>query len=257
MVPKIIHYIWFGNGEKSQQIKEALSSWKKILIPSGYKIVEWNEENWDINYNDFTRQNYDAGKYAYVSDVARLDILNQYGGIYLDADTVIKKDLDDLLDCHAFFGMMYNNVLSAGIIATEKDNVFIKSFLESYNSYNREMLLNETLPATNNELLTMDALNYYPDFKLVNKKQVLSDNTVIYPKEYFTYPTFFSENDYADQLFEKSWANDDYSQTHYILKGLSKKLLGRVIFGKISSYRGAKRYSQLNTYERGLRKNGN
>ena len=119
------------------------------------------------------------------------------------------------------------------------------------------MLIKEVLPATNNELLTMFALNYYPDFKLTNKKQALSDNTIIYPKEYFTYPTLFSKNDYADQLFAKSWSNDNYSNTHYILKSISRRMLGKILFGKISSYRGAKRYSQLNKYESDLRKNEN
>lgn len=257
MIPKTIHYIWFGKNEKSTQIKDALRTWDKILIPAGYKIIEWNEDNWDVNYNNFTKQNYDAGKYAYVSDVARLDILNRYGGIYLDADTIVKKNFDPLLNCHAFLGMMYKNALSAGIIATESNNDFFKLFLDSYSSYDRQMLIKEVLPATNNELLTMFALNYYPDFKLTNKKQALSDNTIIYPKEYFTYPTLFSKNDYADQLFAKSWSNDNYSNTHYILKSISRRMLGKILFGKISSYRGAKRYSQLNKYESDLRKNEN
>lgn len=78
MIPKIIHYCWFGKGEKSTQVKKCIESWNRILID--YQIIEWNEENFDVGVNAYTKQAYENKKYAFVSDVARLYALLNYGG---------------------------------------------------------------------------------------------------------------------------------------------------------------------------------
>ena len=83
-IPKTIHYCWFGKGEKPKIVKKCIESWKSNL--NNYEIIEWNEENFDINSNVFIRQAYDNGKYAFVSDYVRVYALYNYGGIYLDTD---------------------------------------------------------------------------------------------------------------------------------------------------------------------------
>ena len=82
MIPKKIHYIWFGKGEKNERVKTCIESWKKYM--PDYEIIEWNEDNFDINYNDFTKKAYANKKWAFVSDVARLWVLYNEGGIYID-----------------------------------------------------------------------------------------------------------------------------------------------------------------------------
>lgn len=77
MIPKIIHYVWLGHGEKSDKIKACIESWKKYM--PDYEIKEWNEGNFDINYNDFTRESYTKGMYAFTSDVIRLFALYTEG----------------------------------------------------------------------------------------------------------------------------------------------------------------------------------
>lgn len=104
-IPKIINYCWFGKGEMSSKLKECIVSWQRFC--PDYEIKLWNEENFDINKYEYTKQAYSAGKYSFVTDLARLDILYKYGGIYLDTDVKIIKKFDDLL---------YQN----GFIATEK-----------------------------------------------------------------------------------------------------------------------------------------
>lgn len=100
VIPKTIHYCWFGRTKKNELHKRCIESWKKYC--PDYEIVEWNEDNYDLKKNLYMRQAYDAGKWAYVSDYARLDILYHYGGIYLDTDVELLHSLDDLLGVEAF-----------------------------------------------------------------------------------------------------------------------------------------------------------
>lgn len=81
MIPKTIHYCWFGRNPKSELIEKCIASWRKFCLD--WEIVEWNEDNWDIDSYQYTREAYDAGKWAFVSDVARLDVLCKLGGGYI------------------------------------------------------------------------------------------------------------------------------------------------------------------------------
>lgn len=94
-IPKVIHYCWFGKNKKSKLIIKCIKSWKRICPE--YKIIEWNESNYNIDCNDYVREAYKSQKWAYVADYARFDILNQYGGVYLDTDVELIRSLDPLL----------------------------------------------------------------------------------------------------------------------------------------------------------------
>ncbi len=102
MIPKIIHYCWVGKNPKPQSVLYCIESWKKFC--PDYEIREWNETNYDFSKNLYMKQAYDAGKWGFVPDYARLDIIYQYGGIYLDKDVEIVKSFDELLDQTAFMG---------------------------------------------------------------------------------------------------------------------------------------------------------
>lgn len=102
MIPKIIHYVWLGGGEKSEKIKQCMESWKRHM--PDWEIKEWNESNFDINYNDFTHQSYEKKQYAFTSDVIRLFALFTEGGIYLDTDVMVYKPLDEFLNEKGFTG---------------------------------------------------------------------------------------------------------------------------------------------------------
>lgn len=107
MIPKIIHYVWLGHGEKSQKMKDCIESWKKYC--PDYEIIEWNEENFDISYNRFTKTSYDLKQYAFTSDVIRLYALYTMGGIYLDTDVLMYKPIDEFLHDPAFTGFEDTN----------------------------------------------------------------------------------------------------------------------------------------------------
>jgi mannosyltransferase OCH1-like enzyme len=133
MIPKVIHYCWFGQGELSNLEKKCLVSWKKYC--PDYKIKLWNEENFDVEFCEFTKEAYKAGKYAFVSDVARLYALEKYGGIYLDTDMfLIKAFPRNIIDSKVFFGKENSNLINAAVVGSEAENILIRDLLLHYKS---------------------------------------------------------------------------------------------------------------------------
>ena len=102
-IPKIIHYCWFGGKEKPDNVQKCIESWKKYLPE--YKLIEWNEQNFEVNNLRYTKEAYHAGKYAFVSDVARIEALYKYGGIYMDTDVEVLRTFNSLLDAKCILGM--------------------------------------------------------------------------------------------------------------------------------------------------------
>ena len=102
MIPKTIHYCWFGRGEKPKLALKCMESWKRVC--PDFRIVEWNEDNFDISRHPYLQWCYAQKKWAFLSDFARLLILAEQGGIYLDTDVEVIRPLDDLLRYDAFFG---------------------------------------------------------------------------------------------------------------------------------------------------------
>ena len=112
-IPKIIHYCWFGKGEMSELNKKCIRSWQKYC--PDYQIVQWNEDNYNLNKSKFMAEAYNRGKWAFVADPARVDIMYEHGGIYLDTDVEIVKNLDDLLYQEAFAGVDRSLRISLGL----------------------------------------------------------------------------------------------------------------------------------------------
>lgn len=111
MVPKVIHYCWFGRNEKPRLVRRCIESWHKVM--PDYKIVEWNEDNFNVFVNSYTTYCYDRAAWAHLSDYARLAIVYQHGGIYLDTDVEAVRPFDDLLET-AFIGFEENSYVNSG-----------------------------------------------------------------------------------------------------------------------------------------------
>ena len=101
-IPKIIHYCWVGGKPKPQSVLYCIESWKRCC--PDYEIREWNESNYDFTKNEYMRQAYEAKKWGFVPDYARLDIIYEYGGIYLDTDVEMLRSPDELLGQDGFMG---------------------------------------------------------------------------------------------------------------------------------------------------------
>lgn len=139
MITKKIHYCWFGTSEIPNYAKKCIDSWKKHL--PDYEIIEWNESNYNVRKIQYTTEAYDAKKYAFVSDYARFDILNTYGGIYFDTDVELLKDISSIIQQGNWCALEAAGLINPGLgIAAEQGNGIIKEILESYknSSFSKE-----------------------------------------------------------------------------------------------------------------------
>jgi len=113
MIPKKIHYCWFGRGEKPRLAKKCIASWRKFC--PDYEIIEWNEDNFNLDYNGYTRYCYDNKKWAFLSDFARLVVVAEHGGIYFDTDVQLLRDPEELLRHEAFYGFENDSNIATGL----------------------------------------------------------------------------------------------------------------------------------------------
>lgn len=130
LIPKVIHYCWFGRGNQNDLIKRCIESWKKVLPE--YEVVLWNEDNFPYEEYPFAQQALKDGKWAFVSDVARLHALYYNGGIYMDTDVEMIKPLDKFLE-HGFFSSFESKRhLLTGLMGAKKGNLYVKLLLDWY-----------------------------------------------------------------------------------------------------------------------------
>ena len=131
MIPKIIHYCWFGRGEKSALAQKCIASWQKYC--PDFEIREWNEENCDYLSIPFMAEAYQAKKYAFVSDVMRLIVLEQYGGVYFDTDVEVVKDISPLLENEGFIGFENDYFVNSGqVLGVAAHHPVIRAMIEEY-----------------------------------------------------------------------------------------------------------------------------
>lgn len=220
-IPKKIHYCWFGRGEKSDLIKKCIKSWEKL---DGYEIIEWNEDNFNIKCHKFVEEAYENKKYAFVSDFVRLQVLNEHGGIYLDTDVEIKKDISEFLHHKFFIGFMYDCLLGTAFIGSQSNHPILENLLKEYD----DMKLEDN---PNNNFITKYFLDNYEEFRLNNKKQQLRDGIMIYPKEYFERPTFNKNMGYSEHHYTATWKDNKNSSK---IKNIIKLLIGNIIYKKIT-----------------------
>lgn len=172
MIPKIIHYCWFGGKTKPQEVENYINTWKKIC--PDYVIKEWNEQNFNINYNQYVSQAYNAKKYAFVSDVCRMYALYYEGGIYLDTDVEVINKFDSYLDNKSFLcEEQRGRLIGTATIGAEPNMRWIKDFLTLYNniSFIQNNGKYDILPNTSR--LT----NFMKEYK--------GEKPTIYPIDYF------------------------------------------------------------------------
>lgn len=232
MIPKKIHYCWFGNGPKGKKELKCIESWKKFCPE--YEIIEWNESNVDLDMMPFVREAYDAKKYAFVSDVVRLWAIYNNGGIYFDTDVEIIKSFNDLLSYSGFSGFETPEYVASGLcIASEKNNQIIKEMFDHYKHLhfiNNDGSLNYiNCPRINTEILINHGLKRNGQFQII-------DNFAIFPIDYFnpyddhTGKLNITQNTYSIHWYSKSWLD----KKSIIRSKLSKPLhrLQKVFRGK-------------------------
>lgn len=226
-IPKIIHYCWFGGNEKPKKMQECIKSWHKYL--DDYEFIEWNENNFNINCNDYVRQAYEEKKFAYVSDYARITALYKYGGIYMDTDVEVFKSFNDLLGNKCILGFEQEEYIATSFMASISGHELIKEFINRYENisfYNKDKSIDLT---TNVQKLTEILVSR--GLKRDGNYQEIGDIS-IYPQEYF------SPYDYGNCIRENT--ENTYCEHHFLVTWLPwsvkvKKIIKRVVvvlFGK-------------------------
>lgn len=227
MIPKIIHYCWFGDKPMPKEQKNYIKGWKKLM--PDYQFICWNEENIDVNRLPFIREAYSMRKMAFVADYTRLNVLYIMGGIYLDTDVKVIKRFDDYLH-HGFFSSVeyhpkkdiincideYGNRITekesigisihSAIIASEPNHPFVKDCLSYYETshFYSDMNKNKTIPT----VLACNAEKY--GFKYLDKNQLLESNIFIYSSDIFAEYRTCTKNSVAIHFCEGSWVEQSF-----------------------------------------------
>ena len=240
MIPKVIHYCWFGNKKKSKLIRDCILSWKYYL--PDYEIIEWNERNSDLSI-PFVKEAYKLKKWAFVADYIRFKVLYENGGIYLDTDVMVLKTFDHLLSNESFFGAEDEEFINGAIIGSIKRNEFIKECISFYGQIdirNKIDFGQITIPRIITEIYRKK-FNYFLPFN----KKLEKGGVVVYPFSFF-YPLSFNnkgdKKQYRDylqphsvtvHLWSESWV--EYDEFQCIKKGsyfIGIKIIMKNIFFK-------------------------
>ncbi len=215
MIPKKIHYCWFGGNPLPQLALKCIESWKKYC--PDYEIIEWNESNFDVNCCDYVKEAYEAKKWAFVSDYARFKILYDFGGIYFDTDVELIKPIDEIVARGNFMGRESEAKLDVapGVgIGTAENCAVCKKMLELYHTLhflNKDGTFNETTVVK----FTSNVLKKY-GLSLKNEIQHVAD-IYVYPKEYFcpmdyiTGKMNITDNTVSIHHYTSSWYDEEQS----------------------------------------------
>lgn len=208
MIPKTIHYCWFGRGEMPQLAKNCIASWHKFMPDWEYKL--WNEDNFDVNSVLYVKEAYEARKFAFVSDYVRLKALYEYGGLYMDVDFETFKPFDDLLSFDGFAGFegSKRHPVMMGVIASRPNGFWVKEMLDAYQ--NRHFIKEDGSCDMTTNVQFITSIMQKNGFIQNGKEQDYKDLHV-FPVDYFcprqtTGEYIKTENTYCDHLGMGSWS---------------------------------------------------
>ena len=213
MIPKKIHYCWFGRNPKPKLAQKCIKSWKRFC--PDYQIVEWNEDNYDLSQAPlYVRQAYEARKWAFVTDYVRLQVVYEHGGIYLDTDGELKKKPDDLLKHQAYFGFERGEYIATGLgFGAVEGCPILKEMMSDYE--NIPFVLEDgsydlaACPVRNTEVFLRYGL------KQDNSMQVLDGDVLILPSEYLSpidngsCTKTITDNTVSVHWFASSWCSEE------------------------------------------------
>ena len=232
-IPKVIHYCWFGNGKIPKITEKCIKSWKKYC--PDYEIICWTEENFDININRYMKEAYEAKKWAFVSDYARLKILYNEGGIYLDTDVELIKPIDELIKNEGFMGFDEKGIVATGLgFACEKGNELIGEFLKDYENIGFIKNSGEydltPCPDRNTDTLKrlgMDVNNHNQIFMGIR----FLPREYLCPVDYNTGQKKITKNTYSIHHYCASWTSKKTKRTTFIKRIIGVKMYDK-LYGK-------------------------
>lgn len=260
-IPHVIHYCWFGGSPLGDKEQACIESWRKFL--PDYEIKRWDESNWNVHCCDYVSEAYAAGKWAFVSDYARFDILWREGGLYFDTDVELVRPIDDILERGPFMGFETDwspddgcGTVAPGLgLAAGAGHPFYKAVLDSYcgdHFITSNGDLNETtIVQRTTEILLAQGLKSEPGIQEV-------DGIWIYPSEYFNPKNFFTgqlhltENTRSIHHFSMSWLSEESKYEHEVGKWLLNHRIEKGIASKMAAIATILRYQDWSRISRKL-----
>jgi mannosyltransferase OCH1-like enzyme len=209
MIPKLIHYCWFGPNKKSDLNIRCIESWEKYL--SDFEIKEWNETNFPIDDYPFAKEAYSQGKYAFVADVARLYALQKEGGVYLDTDMEILKPIHHLLENTAFVGFESKEWIAVGIIGSVPSGHFINLLLNHYKTCPFSTI---TQPYIATSILGKIGFDIDGESQTITDFLTVYSEDYFYPYSYYTKKMHFTENTRCLHHYEGSWQEEKFRKCY-------------------------------------------
>lgn len=211
MIPKVIHYCWFGGNPIPEEYKKYIETWKKYC--PDYEIKRWDETNFDLNSCAFVKEAYDAKKWAFVSDYARLKIIYDEGGIYLDIDVELIKNLDRFLVNKCFLAEETSGYINTGLgFGAEKGNIIVEKLLKEYDGHFKlDEYTYDLTPCPKKNTKPFLQMKYRFSGKEIWKNEEVN----VYPPEYFCpldYETgrkMITENTVSIHHYSASWHNKE------------------------------------------------
>lgn len=242
MIPKVIHYCWFGHNGMSENEMKCIDSWRKHC--PGYRIVEWNERNFDVSVCQYVQEAYDKGKWAFVSDYARFKILYQNGGLYFDTDVELIRPIDDIVAAGPFMGCEHDANCDEGIMVNpglglgcEAGDKICYEVLESYEKdafvFSNGSINYQTIVIRVTDILKRNGLLGVSGIQNISGMSV-------YPAEYFNPKDFFTgelsitENTRSIHHFNMSWVPESRKKEYAIYAAFARRGLNQAFFRNCS-----------------------
>lgn len=229
MIPKKIHYCWFGGNSLPDNVKLMIATWRHYCPE--YEIIEWNESNFDINENAYVREAYEAKKWAFVTDYVRLKALYEQGGFYMDTDVEVVKSLEPLRIYDAVSGYESPTYIPTGTMGACRGNEWIRLLLSDYAT--RHFLLPDgTYDMTTNVVVITRLTTDHYHLNLNGMKQTFGENMVLLPfdylcaKSYQTGEVLRTDNTYTIHHFKGSWLTDEQKRQTSLYRGYYNRLSG-------------------------------
>ena len=239
MIPRIIHYCWFGGNPMPVDVKTYINSWEKYC--PDYEIQEWNESNFDVSENNYCREAYESKKWAFVSDYVRLKVLYEYGGFYMDTDVEVVKSLNPLRIYDAVSGYESKTHIQTGTLGACRNNEWIGMLLKDYDGRHFIRKDGSLDLKTNVQSITKLTLKRYRT-KLLGQKVTFGKNMVILPFDYLcakhwdTGVIDRTSNTFTIHHFKGSWVTDEMKRYNNLLDKYYKKYTKMGIPANIAFY---------------------